>query len=278
MAFHDPFPQVSLAQATLQRGQVLMSDDAQMTVKDLPKLMFNLMRVFVFEPVTLQTFNSTCWPRLNTKLKENIQRDFWNYTISFEIVETLQNQTGKTLLLPVLSRFVRLDDLRAFIEENNMIYAAANHYGVRMVATHFVSDCFLYLVQEDEVYTSPERNVKGLPLSPEQKQQSLPTGNVVLKPLSYFSCGSTNLAATRHDQVFPVEQHIPDKLKENVPREMLRTNRNCSLFWLPTMQAINASDLPGKMNQAYNFHEDTDLLFVDEELDNELEEEEEEDN
>lgn len=267
MSFHDPFP-ANISNAVLSRNQVVMCDDSEMTTKHFNKLMFNLMRILIFDPVPLPAFYNKYLVQLNNNLVRNLKRDFWNYNICFEIVETLETHSGKHLYLPVLSRFVNLTHISEFITENNLLDASPDHYGVRMVATHFVSDCFLYVVLGNEVYQDSEKLSRGVNMV--EDNNSLATGNVMLKPLSYFSCGASSLSATSNENMHPVDTHIPDKLHDNVPQSLLHLSQKCLLFWLPSMKRIQAQDLIELMQSAYNFHnENPDMLFKQEEEDEE---------
>ena len=223
------------------------------------------MRVMVFNPVPLQDFYTNYISKLKDDLYRNMQRDFWNYNICFEIVETMHNNTNQPMLLPVLSRFVRLEDISDFIIDNNMLSAAREHYGVRIVATHILADCFLYMVINEEIFLDKNKIRKGTSFSQIPKDK-IRTGNVTLKPLSYFSCGKSLLAATNKSEMHPLETHVPIKLQENTPRQMTHLSQKCLLFWLPSMQRIQSNDLVQLIHNAYNFYEDNiDLLYNTEE-------------
>lgn len=268
MAFHSPFRSNIQQASQMKIGDVILCDDSEMTIKDFRQLIFNLLRLFVFNPIPLRRFCTLHLTDLKYKMKENVKRDFWNYNITFEIVETLQHTSEEYLDLPVLSRFVNISDLEKFVEDNNMLHAAEEQYGIRLIVAHIVSDCFLYVVQGEEVFKTPSKTVRmtRFPIgpSPTDLDTSLmaPTGNVVLRPLSYFSCRSTQLAATNQDNMYPVARHIPNKIQDAFPSSMLAMQEECSLVWLPTMQSISVTDIPLLLQEAYNFQDEfPDLLF-----------------
>ena len=106
-----------------------------------------------------------------------------------------------------------------------------------MVATHFVSDCFLYNVVGDEVFKDENKLSKGIRFT--QEEYANPTGNVIFKPLSYFSCGNSSLAANNDADMHPVDMHIPDKLHDNVFEAMLYLSQKAMLFWLPACKKFS---------------------------------------
>lgn len=236
---YAPFSSFGDDKRKLNIGEIVMADDFDLRKKDSKKLMFNLVRLLVFKPIPVSVFLERCYQHVQD-LQKNQNDDYFNYSVSYEIVEGNTGMPEFQRHLPVLSRFVDAEQLHDFIIQNHLY--KIKFYQIRMVLAHFVADCFLYRVHK----------LTGNSVS-----------NVSLEPLSYFSCLKTSLGKDELTNAQSVYTHIPQRIIRQFPYLMLELQSNAILFWLPTMDRIEAPQIPKKITDAYYPLTENDLAFYE---------------
>ena len=250
---HQPFRQIDPAKYRLRTGQVVMVDDDKMTEGDSNHMMFNLLRVLVFRPVSLRDFVARCaGPLRDTQSSLDKSGASAYNVLTYEIVEDpyrLSHATGRGL--PILSRFGSLALLLDFISKNRLLLVPHNLYGVRVCLAHYVSDCFLYKV------------VDGSMLG----RSGILSGSVQIQPLNMFACGKNQAklgGKANVGRAQSVRTHVPHRLRSGTPSKLWNLDGEAEMYWLPLMERIDTdNDIESKMRQSYYFHEEKDLAFPD---------------
>lgn len=251
MFSHQPFRKLDPAKYRLQTGEVVMVDDEKMTKDDSNQMMFNLLRVLVFRPVTIRDFVARfTGPLRDTQSSLDKSGAAAFNVLTYEIVEDpyrLPNGTGRSL--PILSRFGSLATLLDFISKNRLLAVPHNLYGVRVCLAHYVSDCFLYKVVNGSVFG----------------RSGILSGSVQIQPLNMFACGKnqTKLAGKANvGKAQSVRTHVPNRIRSGTPASLWNLDGDADMYWLPLMEKIdNPDEIELKMRQSYSFHEESDLAF-----------------
>ena len=252
---HQPFRHVDRTKHRLKIGQVVLVDDAKMTEDDSNKMMFNLLRILVFRPVPIRDFVARCLGPLRDTTSNLEKSGAAHCILSYEIVENayrVPNGSGRGL--PLLSRFGSLALLLDFISKNRLLKMPHNLYSVRVCLAHYVSDCFLYKVVNNDF-------MMGL-----QKGGNVLSGNVQIQPLNMFACGKNQSRLGGKSNVGRAQSvltHVPTRVRSGTPSNLWHIDGNAELYWLPLMEALAKPDeIADKMRSAYYFHKgEGDLAF-----------------
>ena len=255
---HQPFSSgIKNKSHVLQKDDIAMVDDAKMTEDDSNKLMFNLLRVLVFKPVSLTMFLQKC---INPLRDLGILLDSTgaaHYVLTYEIIETSSNVVSSFRYMPIVSRFSELSELYQFVADNRLLMMPPNTYQIRICLSHYVADCFIYIV-------------RGPHLTENKKSAKVTSPNRVdIEQMNSFACGPVQGrlgAKTVGGRAQNILTCIPSRLRSNTPGRLWYLDGDASLYWLPTLdQILNPKvEIPQLMREAYWFHPggDNELAFM----------------
>ena len=250
---HRPFRELKKTKHELAVDQVVLADDKKLTSENSNNMMFNLLRVMVFFPVTIRDFIARCVTPLRDTQAVLDKDDVGNCVLTYELVEgdfARQKHRGQQQSCrdaPIVSRFANMDLLLAFIKDNRVLDMPTKLYGVRVCLAHYVADCFVYAVRSQ---------LRGL--------NRANSGRVEIVPLTMFGCGKNqaqlggqaNISRTQ-----TIQTHIPSRVRSGGPSILWRADGDADLYWLPSMQKVKPEEIKGLMDEAYSFHVASDLAF-----------------
>ena len=202
----------------LTPNSIVLADDFNMRKSDSNKLMFNVVRLLIFKPIPVSVFLERCYQNVED-MQKNSEDNYFNYSVSFEIVEGNTGTPAFQRHLPVLSRFSNAKKLHKFIIKNHLY--KLKFYQIRMVLAHFVADCFLYRV----------RSMVASDLT-----------KVSLEPLSYFSCQKTSLGRETLENAQNVYTHIPQRIMRQFPFLMLSLQMNAIFIGFQLCNALKPTN------------------------------------
>ena len=258
---HNPFSRnIHSLVKPLTVNDVALVDDSKMTEEESNQLMFNLMRVLLFKPVGMKMFLEQYIHSLRDKIVLFDSLGIAQYILSFEIIESSGYKVNSFKTAPVLSRFTELSKLKDFIELNRLMMMPTNMYQVRVCLTHYVADCFVYLVRPP---TTTKSTLSGLELKSNPNR-------VQIQQMNSFACGPVQGklgAKTVGGRASNILTAVPSRVRTDTNSRLWILDGAAELYWLPTFEKITnpSVQLPKLMEAAYWFNRlpgNKDLTFM----------------